>query len=400
MHRKPGRISVLTVSFLSVLLLLACAVLAGASCKQKDSGRQAPALSQETVNKLESATDSAMKETGAPGCIAGVWTPQGSWTTAKGMADTAGGVPMKAGDLMRIGSVTKSFTATTVLILCDEGKLGLEDRLSKFMPSFPRADQVTMRQLLSHTSGIPSWDEDESIRLEVQAGTGGWTVERLVEWAAGRPFSFEPGTAYQYNNLNYNLLGMIIEQVTGKPAGQVIEEKIADPLGLEHTFMPAAAQAPGETVHGYDGAAGAVQDVTGRPSTGILNYELAGTAGGMISTLEDLHVWARALATGQLLSEKMRLEQQPKPDPAAGAPFTAGYGLGLSLMDVWLGHAGAVSGYSTYMFYYPEQDAVIVTFFNKLSAFDEKANAAEQWAYGKNFVKMSKALYPDTFPDM
>jgi D-alanyl-D-alanine carboxypeptidase len=397
MHRKIGRRSGLTINLLAALLLT-CTLLAGASCSKNESGKAAPSLSQETVDKLESATSATMKESGAPGCIAGVWTPQGNWTTAKGQADLATGAPMQYDDLLRIGSVTKTFTATAILILCDEGKLSLDDRLSKFKPDFPRADQITIRQLLNHTSGIANWDEEESIRLAVQQGAGGWTVEALVAWAAGQPLYAEPGFAYHYSNTGYNLLGMIIEQVTGQPSARVIEEKIAVPLGLEHTFLPDSAQVPGETIHGYDGAASAPVDIATLPSTGMMNYALAGTAGGMISTLEDLRVWAKALATGELLSEKMHLEQLPQPDPNGEAPFTTGYGLGLSLMDVWIGHAGAVSGYSCYMFYYPEQDATIVTFFNKLSAFDEKNNMAEQWAYGRNFVKMSEALYPETFP--
>lgn len=383
---------------LTTALLLAAALLAGASCGKQTSSPPSPTLDSSVVSKLESATDAAMRETGAPGCIAGAWTPGGSWTTAKGLADTSTGAPMREDALLRIGSVTKTFTSTAVLILSDEGRLSLDDPLSKYLPGFPLAERVTLRQLLSHTSGLPSWDESDEIIGQVEAGAGGWTVERLVEWASGQPYAFEPGTSYQYNNLNYNLLGMVIEEVTGTPAGEVIEEKIAVPLGLENTFMPDSAWVEGETVHGYDGPRDDPRDVTGLPSTEILNHDLAGTAGGMVSSLEDLRVWARALATGELLSEETHRQQLPAPDPSAGMPFPTGYGLGLSMMDVWLGHAGAVSGYSCYMFYYPEEDAVIVAFFNKLNAFDADANQSEQWAYGKNFVKMSEALYPDTFP--
>jgi D-alanyl-D-alanine carboxypeptidase len=392
---------------LAVMLLVAAVLLACASCGSKDSEPPDPGqdkasedtLDAAVMDKLESATDTAMQGTGSPGCIAGAWTPEGSWTTAKGLADVEAGVPMSESDLIRIGSITKTFTATAVLMLCDEGTLSLDDDLGEFVPAFSGADRVTLRQLLSHTSGIPSWDEDMEIRQQVEASTGEWTVERLIQWAAGQPLAFEPGTSYQYNNLNYNLLGMVIEQVTGKLAGEVIEEMIAVPLGLENTFMPDAAWVDGETVHGYDGDKADPQDVGGLPSTVMLNYDLAGTAGGMISTLEDLRVWARALATGELISEEMHLEQLPKPDPQTpGVPFDTGYGLGLSMMDAWLGHAGSVSGYNCYMFYCPEHDAVMVTFFNKLNAFDVQANADEQWAYGKNFVMMSQALYPDTFP--
>jgi D-alanyl-D-alanine carboxypeptidase len=373
---------------------LALTLIFVASC-----GTSTPTLSQETQDGLEAAVDEALSASGAPGAIVGVWTPQGDWVVAKGEADKGTGEPMRTTDIFRIGSITKTFVATVVLTMVDDGLLSLDDRLSEYYPDFPRADEITVRMLLNHTSGIFSWDEDENIFAELYEDPGaGWSIEGMIQLSAEHPFYFDPGMGQHYSNVNYFLLGMIIEEVGGRTLEQEIEERIAAPLGLENTFLPDSIDYEGETIHGYDEVDGELVDVTGSEIEEVISYDLAWAAGGMVTTLDDLKVWAEALATGELLSEAMHEEQMDMVDTTPeGSPIKSAYGLGVGLSDVWVGHSGAVVGSMCNMGYYPQQDATIITYFNKLSTSTLEANEADLKDYVTCFITLSKILYPETY---
>ena len=378
---------------LSLVFLLATFAAVGLSCG-------APSFSEDTQDKLEAALESTMANSKAPGAITGIWTPEGTWVVARGEANVEAGVPMKTTDLMRIGSITKTFTATLVLQLVDDGKLSLDDKLDKYVPDFPNSDRITIRQLLTHTSGIPSWDEDDELREEIFSHPGeGWTVEKMVQIVGEQPLLFEPGTDYSYSNVGYFLVGRVIEKVTGNSVESEIEKRIAGPLGLENTFLPGGPEFEGDTVHGYEEEDGKVVDTTGTEATRVVNYDLAYTAGGMVSTLEDLKVWAKALATSELLSEEMHREQLPADlEESPGSPVKSGYGMGVGQQDVWIGHSGAIAGFNANMGYYPDKDATIVTFFNKFTTVgDIETNTADIKAYAEYFAELSKIIYPETY---
>ncbi len=375
-----------------LVILLAVLVVPGISCG-------APSLSKETQEKLEAAMNSTMTKTKTPGGLTGIWTPDGDWVVAKGEANVETGLPMKTTDIFHIGSITKTFTATLVLQLVDDGKVNLEDKLEKYVPDFPNSDRVTIRQLLTHTSGIPEWAADDELREEVVNEPGkDWTVEKMIEIVGQQPLLFEPGTDHSYSNIGYFLLGAVIEKASGKSVEENIKERIAEPLNLKNTFLPDGPTFKGETVHGYEELDGKIVDTTGTKLAEIINYDLAYTAGGMVSTLDDLKIWAKALGTGELLSEELHKEQMPKDLKAPpGSTVKSGYGMGVGQGDVWLGHAGAIVGFIANMQYYPEKDATIVTFFNKFSLSDIEINEADEKATGDYFVELSKILYPETF---
>ena len=389
---RGGNYRFLTI--LSLIFLLFLPLICVTSC-----GTSAPTLSRETQDELEAALDEAQSESGVPGVIAGVWTPEGDWIVARGVADVETGEPMKATDIFRIGSITKTFVATVVLTMVDDGLLSLDDRLSEYFPDFPQADEITVRMLLNHTSGISSWDEEEDVFMEIYEDPGaGWTIEGMIQLAAEHPFYFEPGTGQHYSNVNYFLLGMIIEEVSGQTLQKAIEERVTKPLGLRNTFLPDSPDYEGETIHGYDEVDGELVDVTGSGVEEVISYDLAWSAGGMVTTLDDLKVWVKALATGELLSEEMHREQMTIVDiTPEGSPIKAGYGLGVSFSDVWVGHSGAVVGHMCNMGYYPEKDATIITYFNKLSTSSLEANEADLEAYTMCFIDMSRILYPETY---
>jgi len=365
-------------------------------------GTTVPALSQETRDELESAVDETLSASGAPGAIVGVWTPQGDWVVAKGEANVETGEPMQTTDIFRIGSITKTFVATVVLTMVDDGLLSLDDELSEYYPDFPKADEITVRMLLNHTSGIFSWDEDENVFAEIYEDPGaGWSIEGMIQLSAEHPFYFEPGTGQHYSNINYFLLGMIIEETGGQTLQQEIEERVTAPLGLRSTFLPDSPDYEGETIHGYDEVDGELVDVTGSEVEKVISFDLAWAAGGMVTTLDDLKVWAKALATGELLSDAMHQEQMDMVDTTPeGSPIESAYGLGVGLSDVWVGHSGAVVGSMCNMGYYPEQDATVITYFNKLSTSSLEANEADLKDYVGCFIAISKALYPETYAGM
>jgi D-alanyl-D-alanine carboxypeptidase len=384
---KPGSAGVLAI----ITFLLALTSF-GAGCG-------AESFSRETQDKLDSTLNDTMQTTKAPGALTGIWTPSGTWVVARGEANQESGLPMNTSDVFRIGSITKTFTATVVLQLVDEGDVNLDDQLAKYVPDFPNADRISIRQLLTHTSGIPEWAENDQIRQEVFDNPDqGWTVEKMTEIVGQMPLLFEPGTDYSYSNVGYFLLGSVIENASGKTVEENIDEKIAQPLGLKNTFLPDGPTFEGDEVHGYEELNGNVVDTTGTKTAEVVNYDLAYTAGGMVSTIDDLHVWSKALATGELLSNEMHQEQMPKDLKASpGSPVKSGYGMGVGQSDVWIGHSGAVSGFIANMGYYPEKDASIVTFFNKFTALEPEANAADLENFTAYFVELSKILFPETY---
>ncbi|MDY6796374.1 MAG: serine hydrolase domain-containing protein [Actinomycetota bacterium] len=357
----------------------------------------APALSRETRVGLGAALDEALSQSGSPGAIAGVWTPEGDWVVAKGEANLETGESMQTTDIFRIGSITKTFVATVVLTLVDDGLLSLGDKLSEYYPDFPRADEITVRMLLNHTSGIFSWDEDEAVFERIyEDPDAGWTIEGMIQLSAEHPFYFDPGTGQHYSNINYFLLGMIIEEVTRQTLREAIAERVTEPLGLENTFLPDGPTYEGESMRGYDEVDGELVDVTGSGVEKVISYDLAWAAGGMVTTLAGLKVWARALATGELLSPAMHREQMDTVDTTPeGGPLKTGYGLGVNVTGDWVGHSGAVVGSMCNMGYDPVEDATIITYFNKLSTSSLEANEADIEAYSGCFHDMVDVLYPE-----
>ena len=373
-------------------IAIAILLLNFTSCADKP---QKPQLNESNI--IVSIMEKTATEMHAPGWIVGVTKSSESYEIAKGMAAINTKTPMKTSDLMRVGSITKSFTATLVLILCDEKVLTLDSTLKKYYPNFPQADKVTIRQLLKHRSGIVSWDENENIRMQIFNGEGGWTIDKLIDWASQQPYLFEPGSDFHYSNIGYFLLGKIIEKATTSTVSELLQQKISNPLKLNHTFLPETPHPEGETVHGYDESTGTVVDVTGTPAADAINFELSWTAGGILSTLKDLTVWSKAVATGELLSAEMHKEQMPVlVAPTEHNPYWSGYGMGISQTDVWVGHTGAISGYICNMAYYPEKDISLISFFNKFSAFDLDENTKDITAVSHNIYTLETYLCPET----
>jgi len=263
---------------------------------------------------------------------------------AYGVRDSRTNEPLSADDLFEIGSITKNFTATTLLLLQEEEKIDLDQTIDKWFPDFEKSGEITVRMLLNHTSGIqePSRYGDP---------------EKVIEEVNGH-FNFEPGTDWAYSNTNFILAGLIINEVTGKEAHEVIREKIIDPLGMTHTFMKNAEEYPLE-----EKARGHTFDEYGN----IIQYELNEyfwTAGGILSNVEDMFKYAHALFNGELLSEES-MEQMFDMVKVSGIPV---YGLGMMYGSGHHGyyyyHGGDVITSAAMMIYYPETGEIHILFNN------------------------------------
>jgi D-alanyl-D-alanine carboxypeptidase len=308
-------ITLLTAIILTTLLVSSCG----------SSGTAKPSFSQDIQDQLDAALTTRMSEYNVPGAIVGLWVPgQGEWVVSKGKANIETGQAPVLTDKVRIGSVTKTFTATTVLLLAEEGKLSLDDKLSKYEPQVPNAENISVRQLLNMTSGLFNYTDDPVLwEMETADFNRVWTPQELVDIATKNPPNFPPGQQYGYCNTNYILLGMIIEKVTGNKIGDEIQERIIDKLGLTNTSYAYTGEMTGQYMHGYmpsevaNPSSDLMDITTGNPSWG-------GAAGAMISNLDDMKIWVKALAEGTLLTPEMHQEQV-----SFAPPNSSSYGLGV-----------------------------------------------------------------------
>ena len=235
-----------------LLLVTGLALLVGSGCSGGDGSKGDSATGTHTNGggkqaskaDLDPALEKAFKESDAPGVVAAVQTPQYTWVRALGVADRASGEPMTPEVHHRIGSVTKTFTATLLLKAADKGLLSLDDTIDQYVKGVPNGDEITLRQMSDMTSGIASYTEDKQwVNEWLSDPTRVWKPEELAQIGIKESTLFDPGTGWFYTNTNYVLLGLVLKQLTGKPIGQLYSEWIIKPLHLKETSFPGANSA-------------------------------------------------------------------------------------------------------------------------------------------------------------
>ena len=299
-----------------------------------------------------------------PGAVAGVAIPgRGSWVSAQGIADLRNAAPIRADDHFRIASVSKTFTATVALQLVDDGKLSLDDTLEPYVPGIPNGSEITIRQLLQMTAGIYDYSLDEQVVTEYDRDpTILITADDIIAIVERHGPDFAPGASLSYSDTNYFLLGLVIEKVTGMGAAQALQEYVFTPLGLTETSLPDTPEMPAPFARGY--IATSPTDDTLRDVT-LSNPLTAWTAGGIVSTLADLLVWAEALGAGTLLTPQTQRERLRFASVPGGSRLPVGYGLGIMDVAGFVGHNGAIYGYSTWVLYDPESQGSLVVLANR-----------------------------------
>lgn len=279
---------------------------------------------------------------------------------ARGSANVELGVPLAPTKVFRIASVTKIFTAALVLKLAEEGKLSLDDTLARTLPDFPGAQSITIRQLLSHTAGM----SDKSLLGDGAPGVlrQDMTLSALTALIAKEPLRFKPGSSQAYANAGYILLGAVIEKATGKPWYGAMAERLFNPLKLSHTRYGAAGPIIPDRVAGY--TRGSDRQVA---NADFISVSVPASAGALVSNVDDLRSWMRALATGHVISAaSFQAMSRPASVPEGTAMNPYGFGLYVWTIrgETVVGHTGQIDGFASFLAYIPSQDATIVALGN------------------------------------
>ena len=358
-----------------VLAVVAGTVLAASGCGAGADEAEAPSarrgeatssaapaatLPTELIDRLDRAIEQAMIDASIPGAVIGIRGPQGEYVRAFGVADKKTRAPMKVDVFTRIGSQTKTFTVTAVLRLADQGRLGLDDPISRFVSGVPRGDEITLRDLARMQSGLANYtNHPEFVRGLYSDPQRRFTPQELLALAFSQPASFAPGDGFEYSNTNTVLLGLVVETVTGRPLADHLREHISGPLGMSDTTLPSDSEFPKPHAAGYTR-----QSLDGGETTATdWNPSWAWAAGAMISTLHDMQIWAPALANGALLTREMQQQRLQTVDKN-GDPAPTGYGLGVFNLGGWIGHNGSLPGYQTVSAFLPEEQTSLVLFVN------------------------------------
>jgi D-alanyl-D-alanine carboxypeptidase len=325
--------------------------------------------------KLQAKLDEWHKAGKFPGATLGVCTADGNcFSLATGYSDTEAKRQMKPSDIMAAGSVGKTFAAAVALQLVKEGKIALDEKIEKYLgretwfARLPNAKDITVRQLMNHTSGLIRYEFKEQFTRDLTANPDKvWRPEELVAYLLDEKAPFEAGKGWDYSDTNYIVLGMIIERVTGKKFYDEAERRVLKPLKLKNTYPQDRREIRG-LIQGYAGKDNPFggKDQVLENGRFIINPQFEWTGGGMVSNTEDLARWAKAMYEGKAFDAALLTEM------LAGVPARLGrdtkYGLGVIIRPtpagLTYGHSGFFPGYMTDMMYFPEQKLALAVQVN------------------------------------
>lgn len=279
---------------------------------------------------------------------------------AYGMADMEFGIKMQPDHILRLGSITKQFTAVAMLMLVQEGKVSLSDDLTKYLPDYPTGGRkITVSQLLNHTSGIKSYTGMASFQGVFQKDM---TLNELIDYFKNEPFDFEPGEKWLYNNSAYVLAGAVIEKASGMGYADFIDKKIFQPLGMTDSYFDVADRIIPRRIHGYsDGETDST--FVNAP---YLSMTLPHAAGSLMSTVADLGKWDEALYTEKLVKKDL-LKLAWTPNKLNDGSMTHyGYGWAMDKVDghEFIYHSGGIHGFTTNGIRVPDAHLYVIALSN------------------------------------
>ena len=332
---------------------------------------------------MRAAVTTARTELLVPGTVVSLTTPDGLWVWGDGVTTWKGDEPISAEDHLRIGSVTKTFTATAILQLVQEGQLSLDDPVATYRPDVPNGANITIRDLLAMRSGLYNYTENLYLNDQMDTNpTRDWAPEELLSISFAQPPTSAPDERFEYSNTNYILLGLIAEQLDNKDLSEVFKDRFFDPLGMTGTLLPArddsGIPAPhpqgymfGTNVSTINGAR-LPDDQLAQAEAGVLlpnnytdtNPSWAWAAGSAISTISDLSRWVEAMANGELLDADLQKDRLENLLPTSDAPDAALYGLGIAKLGPLYGHTGELPGFNTFAASDPVNDVTLVVWTN------------------------------------
>jgi CubicO group peptidase (beta-lactamase class C family) len=277
---------------------------------------------------------------------------------AFGLADLELNVPMRPEMVFRIGSVTKQFTAIAILQLMEQGKLSLQDEITKYIPDYPmHGHSITIEHLLTHTSGIKSYTNVPMFREMIRTDM---KPEEIIEKNKALPMEFAPGTRWNYNNTGFIMLGYIIEKVSGKTYAEYLQDNFFTPLGMTSSYYGDETKIIKNRASGYQPGEG------GTVNADYLSMTLPYAAGSIMSTVDDLYKWNRALHSYKLVKKETLDMAHTSYKLADGKPVGYGYGWSLSKLQGSrsIEHGGGINGYLSYALYLPEEDLFVALLSN------------------------------------
>jgi CubicO group peptidase (beta-lactamase class C family) len=290
--------------------------------------------------------------------------------TSRGWANAEWKVAHTAHTKFRLGSVTKQFTAAAILLLEEQGKLSVDDPISKFIPNAPEAwKPVTIRQLLNHTGGVPSFTDFPEY--------GKWKLSPLspaevMTKLADKPLTAPPGQEFRYSNTGYILLGWIVELASGQPYATYVRDHVFQPLGMSDSGYDSSAEVLPERAAGY------VNGPNGLENAPYIDMHIPGGAGALYSTTHDLLKWTQGLFGGRLLSGASLTKMT--------TPAKQGYGFGIGIGErngrKLYAHEGGIEGFNTYVGYYPDAKLTVVVLQNINGAPGPLAEKLAALAFG------------------
>jgi D-alanyl-D-alanine carboxypeptidase len=349
---------------------------------------------------LEATVATFAQEALVPSAVVVLRTPQGEFSVTYGTTELGTTSPPRADTHFRIASNTKTMTAAVIVQLAQEAKLNFNDPVSQYVPGVPNGDNITLAELLEMRSGLYNYTEAPELAASLdQDPTKVWTPQELLAIAFARPPNFPPGTAYEYCNTNYALLGLVAEQVNGRPLAIAYQDRLFGPLGLQHTLLPASTSntIPAPYSHGYLYGSSSVALVGTPPYSpemqaaaraGTLlptdytdvNHSFAAAAGGVISTANELATWIQALVAGRLLNAEYQrrwLDSVQPEDPSKPEGQQYGYGIAQTRWgpNTMYFHGGETPGFNSFMGHDPASQMTLVVWTNLTVSLDERPTA-------------------------
>ncbi|MFC2165782.1 serine hydrolase domain-containing protein [Acidobacteriota bacterium] len=361
----------------SIFLIVFILVLGLASCKVPTEKEFDKKLSDKLQTALQDALENPDNK--FPGAVLYVSGPGiEAWAGAAGLSNVETAMAMRPDNQFRAASILKPFVAVVILQLVEEGRFSLDDVLLAVLPEnvttkFSGSNKITVRMLMSHTSGIPDWLTDAMMGEIVADPQRIWKVDEYFDVAAAQEPYFPPGEGWQYSNTNYNLLSLVIEQATGSTWREEIRERILTPLDLENTQLPEPGDLSVSDYHarGYVDMGGRQMDFT------LIDSSMAGAAGGhaLITTTSDLARFLKAVLADKLFKKVGTLDEMltfvDPPDDAEVIKYAVGYGLGMMKYLLpgnveMLGHAGSTGGFESFVYHLPAKNITISGMMNSM----------------------------------
>lgn len=336
-------------------------------------------LAQDNVSRMEQVVQSYVDSKQFMGATLVARDGKVLLSKGYGFANLEWGVANSPATKFRLGSITKQFTATCILLLEERGKLKVDDPVKKYMNDAPAAwDKVTIFNLLTHTSGIPSFTGFPDYASTEAIAT---TPEKLVARFRDKPLEFQPGEKWNYSNSGYVLLGYLIEKISQQSYSEFVQENIFTPLGMKDSGYDSNSAIILHRASGYSPSA------KGTIHAGYIDMSIPFSAGSLYSTTEDLLRWEQGLMGGKLLSAAALAKMT--------TPFKNDYAFGLAVHAVnghkVIEHGGGIEGFNTEIAYYPEDKLTVVVLANLNGGVPETiANALAQVAHGEKVVLPSE----------